>query len=89
MRPVDWTLATEAAELVTGPRQSAYAHPRINFGRIAKLWSVVLDTEVTPEQVGLCLVQLKVARELNKPARDNVLDAIGYLLCYDAAREDE
>ena len=88
MRPIDPTLASEAVSLVTGPRQAAYAHPAVNFARIAALWSPILGVDVTPGQVGLCMVQLKIARELNRPGRDNLVDALGYLLTYDAARED-
>ena len=88
MRPIDPTLASEAVSLVTGPRQAAYAHPAVNFARIAALWSPILGVQVTPEQVALCMVMVKIGRELNKPSRDNTVDAIGYLLTLDACRED-
>ena len=88
MKPIDATLATDAIHIVNGPRQRDYAHPRINFQRIADLWSPVLGIEVTPEQVGLCMIQLKVAREINRHTRDNLVDLIGYTLTLDACRED-
>jgi len=88
VRPIDPTLASEAVSLVTGPRQAAYAHPAVNFARIAALWSPILGVQVTPEQVALCMVMVKIGRELNKPSRDNTVDAIGYLLTLDACRED-
>lgn len=84
LSPVDGTIAQEAIGLVTGDRQASYGHPYINFKETADLWSVVLGTEVTPEQVGLCMVMLKIAREIHVPKRDNLVDAIGYLLTYDA-----
>jgi len=87
-KPIDFTLATEACELVTGPRQAAYAHPSLNFARIAKGWEMVLGIPITPEQVGLCMVVVKLAREVNGHKRDNIVDAIGYLLTTDACRED-
>jgi hypothetical protein len=88
VKPIDPTLATEAVKIVTGDRQTAYDHPRRNFARIAALWSPILGIEVTPEQVALCSVQIKIAREIHAHKRDNVVDAIGYLLTLDACRED-
>ena len=88
MKPIDPTLATEAVTLVTGPRQASYAHPAVNFSRIAALWSPILGVEVTPRQVALAMVQVKIAREINRPGRDNLVDAIGYLLTLDACQED-
>ena len=89
MTPIDETIATEAVSLVTGDRQKAYGHPSKNFEDIARLWSVVLGIEVTPAQVGMCMVQVKLAREVFVPKRDNLVDAVGYLLAYDATKEEE
>lgn len=87
-KPIDATIATEAVGLVTGDRQKTYAHPRVNFERIAALWSPILGVTVTPEQVALCSVQIKIAREIHSHQRDNLVDAIGYLLTLDACLED-
>lgn len=73
------TILEEAQELTYGERQNQYGDAHINYGNIAKLWSVILKTEVTPEQVCLCMVMLKVARQVNKHKRDNIVDAAGYL----------
>ena len=89
MKPIDAGLASEAVRLVTGDRQTAYAHPKVNFQRIADLWSPILGIEVTPEQVALCSVQIKIAREIHAHKADNVIDAIGYLLCLDACIDEE
>lgn len=83
------TLASEANELVNGARQSAYGHPRKNFQLTADLWSVILGIPVTPEQVALCMVQVKIARELHTPKRDNLVDAIGYILTYEKVIDNE
>ncbi len=88
-KPVDETIATEAVSLVTGERQKTYGHPSKNFEDTARLWSVVLGIEVTPQQVALCMVQLKLAREVFSPKRDNLVDAIGYLLAYDATGKED
>ena len=89
MKPIDPTLAADAIQAVTGPRQRDYAHPKINFQRIANLWSIILDVDITPEQVALCMIQVKVAREMNRHTRDNLVDLIGYTLTLDACMEDE
>lgn len=89
MKPIDPTLAADAVQAVTGPRQRDYAHPKINFQRIANLWSIILDVDITPEQVALCMIQVKIAREMNRHTRDNIVDLIGYSLTLDACMEDE
>jgi len=87
VKPIDPTIAQEALAAVTGPRQRDYAHPRINFQRIADLWSPIFGITVTPEQVALAMIQVKVAREINRHTRDNLVDLIGYTLTLDACRE--
>lgn len=72
------TINEEAQRLITGDRNSDYDHPLDNFGRIAAIWSVVFGIKVTPEQVGLAMVGVKVAREAYKPKRDNLVDGAGY-----------
>ena len=78
----------EAAETVK-QRQDSYDDPYRNHVRIAKLWSVVLGTAVTPQQVALCMLQLKVAREMYKHNHDNVVDMAGYVNCLDIINKAE
>jgi hypothetical protein len=85
-RDIDKTLLDEAYLLVTNDRNHTYDHPAVNFRRIADLWSVVLGVKVDPDQVGMCMVMVKLAREIHEHKRDNIVDAIGYLLTMDAAR---
>lgn len=68
----------EAKAIVHGDRQKDYGTPRQNFARIAAIWSAVLGQEVTPTQVGLCMVGLKIARLANGYKRDSVVDIAGY-----------
>jgi len=68
----------EAQRLVHGDRQAAYGHPWSDFSRTAKIWSAILGIEVTPEQVGLCMIGVKLSRQVNKPGRDNLVDLSGY-----------
>lgn len=71
-------ILTEAEKMVYGDRQEDYGTVTENFNTIAKLWSAVLKTEVTAEQVGLCMIQVKVARYMFKPKRDSLVDIAGY-----------
>ena len=68
----------EAEKAVYGDRQDDYGSVKDNFATIAALWSVILKTKVSAEQVGLCMVQVKVARQMFKPKRDNLVDGAGY-----------
>ena len=72
------TVNQEADRLIHGDRNLTYDHPLDNFERIGAIWSVVLGIEVTPEQVGLCMVGVKLAREAYLPKRDNLVDGAGY-----------
>jgi hypothetical protein len=78
----------EANFLVNGARQSSYDHPLDNFTRIAKIWSVILDKEITPEQVGLCMVGMKVARESFTHKQDNLIDGAGYFYTIQLVKEE-
>lgn len=73
-------IAMYAAELVTGDRQIDYDHPLDNFTRAGKIWEAILGVPVTAEQVALCMVGVKIARESNKAKLDNTIDGIGYFL---------
>jgi hypothetical protein len=84
MSNIDPSIANEAIGLVTGERQASYGHPSRNFQDIADLWSPILGIGVSAEQVALCMVQVKIAREIHNPKRDNLVDAVGYLLTYNA-----
>lgn len=70
----------EVEGLLTGPRQQAYGRPDISLSRIADMWSAILGQMIEPEQVALCLAAMKIAREANRHDRDNIVDAIGYLV---------
>ncbi|MBA3776896.1 MAG: hypothetical protein H0X11_10715 [Betaproteobacteria bacterium] len=73
------SILTEANDLIHGDRQASYGHPRTNLDRVAALWSVPLGVTVTAEQVCLCMALLKIARQVNKAKRDNLVDAAGYI----------
>lgn len=71
-------LLQEAAQIIDA-RGDHYGSPLDNFTRIARLWSVILDREVTPVEVGLCMDAVKTARLVETPEHyDSFLDKAGY-----------
>lgn len=82
------TILEEAQRLVHGDRGSAYGHPYDDFSRTAQIWSAILGTPVSAEQVSLCMVGLKISREVNKPKRDNRVDGAGYFETLDMVRQE-
>ncbi|MFZ1413814.1 MAG: DUF6378 domain-containing protein [Defluviicoccus sp.] len=65
----------EKRERICGPAAE-------NFATIAARWSLVLGITVTPAQVALCLIDLKLARLSRDPAHlDSIVDVAGYAAC--------
>ena len=75
------TILEQAQKLIYGDREADYGSVTENFTNIAKGWSVIAKTELTPEQVGLMMVWVKISRQLNRQKQDNLIDAAGYLGC--------
>lgn len=67
------------AVCVVTQRNAAYGDPATSLTAIAARWSLTLGQNVTPTQVTLCMIDLKLARLAHDPKhRDSVLDVIGY-----------
>jgi hypothetical protein len=63
-------------------RRRQYGDAAQLFDHIAKRWTLVLGTKVTPAQVALCLIDLKMARLVHNPAHlDSIVDVAGYAAC--------
>jgi len=71
----------EALAITSGDRQQDYGDVHKSFARIAALWSPVLGVSVTPKQVALCMIQLKVSRSITSEKRDTWIDIAGYARC--------
>ena len=68
----------ETAVVLAG-RAAAYGPPAASMAAIAARWSITLSRPVTPEQVVLCMIDLKLARLAHDPGhRDSAVDVIGY-----------
>lgn len=68
----------EAERLTNTDRQATYGTPYLNHLRIAQLWSAYLEQEITPEQVAMCQVLVKVARSMESFKEDNFVDGAAY-----------
>jgi hypothetical protein len=60
-------------------RRNSYGDPVASMSGIAARWSVTLGRPVTPAQVVLCLIDLKLARLAHDPTHlDSLRDVAGY-----------
>ena len=71
-------LLEHAAGLVNRRRRE-YGEPADVFDAVAKRWSLTLGAKLSPAQVVLCLIDLKLARLARDPKHlDSVVDVAGY-----------
>jgi len=69
----------EADRLTHGDRNKNYGKPLTNHQRIAGLWSIYLEQEITPAQAAICLALVKVARLIETPDHlDSFIDGAAY-----------
>ena len=64
---------------VLAERRAAYGDPATSMAAIAARWSVTLGRSVTPAEVVLCMIDLKLARLAHDPSHaDSITDIAGY-----------
>jgi hypothetical protein len=69
-----------AKKYVTKERANVHGDMKTNLTAIAKLWSVYLDTDIKPHDIGVMMNLLKIARiKFNPENADNWVDACGYM----------
>jgi len=67
------------AAAVVEHRREQYGDPIPLFDQVAERWSLVLGVKVSPAQVALCLIDLKMARLARDPKHlDSIVDIAGY-----------
>lgn len=72
------TVLEKADELVGGDRQKTYGPPAENYRRVAEAWSAILNYEISPRDVCLCMIVMKAVRDAHSPKEDNIIDIAGY-----------
>ena len=71
-------MLNEAARIVA-ERRVAYGDAAVSMDKVAQRWSLTLDHPVTPAEVVLCLIDLKLVRLANDPKHlDSAVDVAGY-----------
>jgi hypothetical protein len=67
------------AAAVVADRRETYGDPAASMTAVAQRWSITLDQPITPAQVALCLIDLKLARLAHQPDHlDSMVDIAGY-----------
>ena len=59
-------------------RHQAYGDGLTQCRRIALLWSSILGVFVSAADIPLCMIALKLSREIHKHNPDNLVDIAGY-----------
>lgn len=76
------SILQEAQRLTHGPRQADYGHPLDDYTRTAALVSALLAHKLreplTPAEMALAMVCVKLSRQVHAPKRDNCTDGAGY-----------
>ena len=74
-----YTDAIESVAAIIRERNLNYGSPYSNHVAVAQLWSVLLQKDVSPNEVVMCMVALKLARLIHEPTHDDSwADIIGY-----------
>ncbi|MBU0641297.1 MAG: DUF4406 domain-containing protein [Planctomycetes bacterium] len=73
-----------ARKVTSGDRREDYGDPSDDFERAALMWTGILhpklaaDQRITASDVPLCMIAIKLAREVHSHKRDNLVDIAGY-----------
>lgn len=75
------SLFREAEAIINGPRAEDYGDARKSFSRISDLWSDYLDAPVSPADVAMMMVILKLVRLKYSDFKhhDSFVDMLGYI----------
>ena len=69
----------KAEKLVNGSREKTHGNKLENHKNIALLWSAYLEIDITPKDVAILMVLLKLARtKVGEHNEDDYVDACGY-----------
>lgn len=68
----------DEAKATIDDRMESYGSPKPSFVRTAALWSAYFGHPITPRQVCMAMILLKVSRDSFAPKHDNLVDIPGY-----------
>lgn len=75
------TILQEAQRITHTSRNDDYGHPLDDYTRTARLMEIFLElpqNSISPEKAAMCMIGVKLSRQINKPKRDNMVDVAGY-----------
>tara|TARA_R100001244_G_scaffold127521_1_gene98100 strand:- start:693 stop:1067 length:375 start_codon:yes stop_codon:yes gene_type:complete len=71
-------LLQKAIKTVAGPREHTYGDKYTNHKNISELWSSYLNHYISPHDVAICMVLVKIARLKHRHTEDCYVDIAGY-----------
>lgn len=87
-KPFVEPITEEAYRITNRDRRDVYGHPLEDFTRIGTMWAAIFGHDVTPEQVGLCMIAVKMGRLCHTQGhRDSLVDIAGYANTLDMIRQ--
>lgn len=88
----DQSILQIAEQLTNVIRQADYGHPLDDYTRTAGMFNAAfahkLKEPMTPEDMMLGMILVKLSRQLNASRRDNLIDICGYANCIDLAQAE-
>lgn len=81
-----YSILEEADKIIEGEKRDEYGSTQESFNAIANIWNGILRTgksgiTITPQDVALMMIGLKLYREGYKHKIDNLVDIVGYTKC--------
>lgn len=81
-------LGADAARMAYADRQQDYGDPTPNLSTIGAVWGEILGTDpIAPDMVALMMCGMKLVRATGRMNRDDLVDAVAYLMLADDIRE--
>jgi len=68
----------EAERKINGVRQMEYGNAKDSFATIAEMWSIFKGVAISPADVAMMMILLKVARSRGTIKLDSLVDIAGY-----------
>ncbi len=83
------SFTAEVERLIGTDRRAEYGGIEESFKRVAKGWTEILGFDISSRGVALCMIWMKMCREINKPKHDNRIDIAGYANCLDELNDQD